>query len=183
MPPLGILQRVSMPCPLTLMSETPAPFVSSLAAVRPEWIDYNGHLNMAYYGVLFDTFGDEIYDLIGFGAQYAASSGHTTYSAEAHICYLRELHDGDQVYCHIHLIDFDEKRFHFYQELFHAEGWCAATCESLGLHIDRSGPRVAPMPASIQSALAALHAAHSQLPRPDRVGRRIAIPRHRPGSR
>jgi acyl-CoA thioester hydrolase len=154
-----------------------APFVTSAKPVLPEWIDYNGHLNMAYYGVLFDTLGDELYDVIGFGADYAATSGHTTYSAEAHICYLRELHEGDNVYCHIHLIDFDEKRFHFYQELYHTDGWRAATCEALGLHIDRSGPRVAPMPRDILDRLARIHAAHSALPTPDRVGRRIAIPR------
>ena len=36
-----------------------APFRSSVTLVRPEWIDYNGHMNMAYYGVLFDEAADE----------------------------------------------------------------------------------------------------------------------------
>ena len=44
-----------------------APFVSSLMRVEPQWIDYNGHLNMAYYNVLFDRAVDEVYELLGLG--------------------------------------------------------------------------------------------------------------------
>ena len=39
-----------------------APFVSSVMRVEPGWIDYNGHLNMAYYHVLFDRAVDEAVD-------------------------------------------------------------------------------------------------------------------------
>ena len=51
-----------------------APFVSSLMRVEPQWIDYNGHLNMAYYNVLFDRAVDEVYELIGIGAEYLEKS-------------------------------------------------------------------------------------------------------------
>jgi acyl-CoA thioester hydrolase len=47
-----------------------APFVSSVMRVEPGWIDYNGHLNMAYYNVLFDRAVDEAFELIGCGANY-----------------------------------------------------------------------------------------------------------------
>ena len=49
----------------------PAPFLSSVMQIEPQWIDYNGHLNMAYYNVLFDRAGDEAFDLLGCGAGYA----------------------------------------------------------------------------------------------------------------
>ena len=153
----------------------PAPFRSSLMPVRPEWTDYNGHMNMAYYGVLFDEAADEIYPQIGFGPAYQ-KTGFTTYTAEFHICYLRELHEGDQVNVILQLLDFDEKRFHTWQEIWHEDGWCAATGETLGLHIDQSGPNVAPMPAEILARLEQMHADHSKLPRPERAGRRIGIP-------
>ena len=68
------------------------PFRSTVMRVRPEWIDYNGHLNMAYYSVLFDQGADQIFEQMGFGPDYQARTGHTTYSAEFHISYLRELH-------------------------------------------------------------------------------------------
>lgn len=153
------------------------PLICSPMKIRPDWIDYNGHLNMAYYGVIFDLSSDEIFARLGMGPDYRANRGFTTYSAEFHICYLREVKQGDEVHCSFQLIDHDEKRFHFYQEMFHADGWLAATGEGLGLNIDISGPRVAPMPADIQANFAELSRAHSGLPRPERVGRGIGIRR------
>ena len=154
-----------------------APLRSSLRSVKPEWIDYNGHLNMAYYSVLFDQSFDDIYPLIGFGTDYLEQTGCTTYVAEFHICYLRELHEGDETYATMQLIDHDEKRFHCYQELYHADGWLEATAEGLTLHVDQSGPRVAPMPDFIQAKFAEMQAAHAGLPLPPRVGSKIGINR------
>lgn len=113
--------------------------------VRPEWIDFNGHLNMAYYNVLFDTSVDQAYELLGFGPDYQ-KTGCTTYVAEFHVCYVRELHENDEVFVTLQILDHDAKRFHTYQELYHADGWLAATAEGLTLHVDQSGPRVAEMP-------------------------------------
>lgn len=155
---------------------SPAPFRSSVHTVRPEWIDYNGHMNMAYYAVIFDEAADEIYPQLGFGPDYQ-TTGFTTYTAEFHICYLRELHLNDRVTVTLQLLDFDEKRFHTYQEIWHEDGWCAATGEAMGLHVDQSGPKVAPMPASIQAELQKLYDMHRDLPRPDRAGRKIGITR------
>ena len=153
------------------------PYISTVMTVKPEWIDYNGHLNMAYYNVLFDQGVDEIYEAFGFGPDYAKTRGHTTYTAEFHICYVRELHEGDPVRVSTQLLDHDTKRFHTYQELWHEDGWLAATAEGLGLHIDMSGPRVAPMPEDIFARLAAMKAEHDTLGWPERAGRSIAIAR------
>ncbi|MGH1577626.1 thioesterase family protein [Planktotalea sp.] len=154
-----------------------APHRSSLQTVQPQWIDHNGHLNMAYYNVLFDRGADELFAEFGFDPDYIARTGHSTFSAEFHVCYLRELHEGDQVYVTSQLLDFDEKRFHFFQELYHEDGWLSATGEGLGLHIDMSGPRVAPMSAETYATLKKLHAQHSKLPYPERAGRKIGITR------
>lgn len=145
--------------------------------VKPEWIDYNGHLNMAYYNVLFDRCADEVYDLMGFGPEYHARTGNTTYVAEFHLAYARELHVNDPVTVTFQLIDHDAKRFHSYQEIRHQDGWLAATGEALTLHVDQSGPRVAPMPGDVLDKVAALAAAHAALPRPARVGASIGIKR------
>jgi len=147
---------------------------SNLMRVKPEWIDYNGHLNMAYYNVLFDESVDELYPQMGFGLDYL-KTGCTTYMAEFHVCYLRELHEGDEVYVDFQLIDFDSKRFHCYQELRHKDGWLAATAEGLTLHVDQSGPRVAPMPDHIIANLTKMTEDQSDMPRPERIGRRIGI--------
>ena len=152
-----------------------APFRSSLRTVRPEWIDYNGHLNMAYYNVLFDECADEIYEQMGFGPDYHSATGNTTYLAEFHVAYVRELHVNDPVTITFQLIDFDAKRFHSYQEIWHQDGWMAATGEALTLHVDQSGPRVAPMPSDVLAKVTELHEKHANLPRPDRVGASIGL--------
>ncbi|HEY9039911.1 MAG TPA: thioesterase family protein [Roseovarius sp.] len=153
------------------------PAMSDWMTVRPEWIDFNGHLNMAYYNVLFDNGIDDIYRLIGFGANYARTRGMTTYVADFRVRYLRELHEGDRVRCAFYLLDHDAKRFHCFQQLYHEDGWMAATAEGLTLHVDMAGPRVAPMPADIAANVAAMQAAHDLLPRPHGVGLPIGIPR------
>jgi acyl-CoA thioester hydrolase len=147
--------------------------------VREEWTDYNGHLNMAYYQVLFDRGCDEVFDHLGIGAAYAHSRRLTIYTAETHVCYLRELHAGATVRCSFRLLDYDEKRLHAFQEMHHADGWLAATCELLSLHVDMSGPTVVAFPADIMPGIQALAAAHAGLAWPERAGRVIAIKRSR----
>ena len=154
-----------------------APHRSRAMTVQSDWIDYTGHLNMAYYNVLFDRGADDLFAEFGIGPDYPKTRGFSTFSAEFHVCYLRELHEGDEVYVTSQLIDVDEKRFHFYQELYHSDGWLSATGEGLGLHIDMSGPKVAPMPEDVFAKIQALFEKHQALERPERVGRRIGIAR------
>ena len=63
-----------------------APFVSSVMRVEPQWIDYNGHLNMAYYNVLFDRAVDEAYELLGIGADYVDAAARTRPSPPKCMC-------------------------------------------------------------------------------------------------
>jgi acyl-CoA thioester hydrolase len=154
-----------------------APFVSAVMQVEPGWIDYNGHLNMAYYNVLFDRAVDEVYELLGCGLAYLEAAKHSTFTAEAHVRYLRELHAGDPVRVTFQLLDFDAKRMHYFEQLFHAdEGWLSATSENMVLHVDMTAKKTAPFPAAIASQLTRMRAAHAILPVPEGVGRRIAMP-------
>ena len=134
-----------------------APFQSTVMTVKPEWIDFNGHLNMAYYGVLFDLGADQMFDHFGFGPDYQTRTGNTTYTVEFHLSYVRELHVDDVVTVTFQLIDCDAKRFHSYQEIFHEDGWLAATGEAMSLHVDQSGPRVAPMPDDVFAKIEAFN--------------------------
>ena len=154
-----------------------APFVSSVMRVEDHWIDYNGHLNMAYYNVLFDRAVDEAYELIGVGVDYVQDRRHSFFTAEVHLRYLRELHAGDQVRVTFQLIDFDRKRLHTFEQLFHAEhGWVAATSENLSLHVDMAARKTAAFPAEVTRRLAQMKASHARLPRPEAAGRRSAMP-------
>jgi acyl-CoA thioester hydrolase len=154
-----------------------APFVSSVMRVEPGWIDYNGHLNMAYYNVLFDRCVDEAYELIGCGLAYLEQTRHSTFTAEVHVRYLRELHAGDPVRVTFQLLGYDAKRIHYFEELRHAEeGWLSATSENMTLHVDMTAKKTVPFPDFIAARLARMKAAHARLPLPDGAGRRIAMP-------
>jgi acyl-CoA thioester hydrolase len=154
-----------------------APFVSSVMRVEPGWIDYNGHLNMAYYNVLFDRAVDEAYELLGCGIAYLEKNRHSTFTAEVHVRYLRELNAGDPVRVTFQLLAFDQKRMHYFEQLFHAEeGWLSATSENMALHVDMTARKTAPFPEHIRHRLTRMQQAHAHLPTPDGAGRRIAMP-------
>ena len=155
-----------------------APFVSSPMRVEPQWIDYNGHLNMAYYHVLFDRAVDEVFSLVGLTRDYVETRHASTFAAECHILYKRELTEGDLVRVTAQLIAFDDKRLHYYLEMRHAnEGWLAATSENLSLHVDMVHRKVTPFPADILANIALMKAAHSMMPLPATIGRIIGMPR------
>ena len=151
------------------MTQTP-PFMSSFMEVKPEWIDHNGHLNMAYYNVLFDHGVDEAYVHLGFGPNYIKDYKHTTFTADFRVRYLRELHVGNKVRVAFQLLDSSDRAFHFAQWLYHEDGWLSATAEGVGLHIDMSGPRVAPYLPHVAEKMQAVLDMHKTLPRPDFVG-------------
>jgi acyl-CoA thioester hydrolase len=159
------------------MTEPPTPFISSVMTVEPQWIDYNGHLNMAYYNVLFDRAVDEVYELLGIGPSYLKRSGHSTFTAEVHVRYLREIHEGDPVRVEFQLLDFDEKRIHYFETLKHAEeGWVSAKSENMTLHVDMTTKKVVPFPDDVLRALAAMKEAHAKLSVPAGAGRSIKMP-------
>lgn len=154
----------------------PAPVKSEVMSVREDWIDYNGHLNMAYYNVLFDTAVDQVFERLGLGPDYVKSRNASYFTAEVHVCYVRELSVNMPVIGTLQLIDHDLKRAHFYQELRHAEeGWLSATSEQMSLHVDMAARKVSPWPEDILQNLANLADAQRALPRPERAGRHIEI--------
>jgi acyl-CoA thioester hydrolase len=155
----------------------PAPFLSSVMQIEPQWIDYNGHLNMAYYNVMFDRAIDELWLQLGIGPTYMKARQGSTFTAECHVRYLREIHLGDPVQVSILLVAADEKRLHTFEELRHAgEGWLSATSENMTVHIDMTARKTAPFPSDIRARIEAVAKAHAAVPRPDGVGRKIAMP-------
>jgi acyl-CoA thioester hydrolase len=155
-----------------------APFVSSVMRVEPSWIDFNGHLNMAYYNVLFDRAVDEVYELLGVGEPYVTKRRHSFFTAEVHLRYLRELRADTPVRVTFQLLDFDAKRIHYFEQLFHAtEGWVSATSENLALHVNIDQKKTAPFPEDVALRLAQMQRSHTKLPRPEAAGGRISMRR------
>jgi acyl-CoA thioester hydrolase len=154
-----------------------APFACYEGAVLPEWIDLNGHMNLAYYTVLFDWATDLLFETIGIGRQYKDMTGHGTFVVETHNRYERELLVGEKVRVASQILGADAKRIHLGHEMFRlADGKRSATQELLFLSIDLARRRVVPFQPEAQQRVSRAAAAHAVLPRPDWAGRHIALP-------
>ena len=156
------------------------PFRSSIMQIEPQWIDYNGHLNMAYYNVMFDRAIDQLWSELGIGPAYMKQRLGSTFTAECHVRYLREIHLGDPMQVSVWLLEADDKRLHTFEELRHAsEGWISATSENMSLHIDMSTRKVSPFPPDIRERIKTIAKAHNAVPRPEGIGRNVAMPSKR----
>lgn len=157
---------------------TSLPLTPFRAAVAPEWIDYNGHMNVAYYVLAFDRATDRLLDYLGIGEAYRRTTNHSIFALEAHVTYERELRASDPFTIGSRLIDADRKRLHLFHTMTKGDaGELAATIEVMALHVDLAGPRSAPIPAEAFAKIEALLAAHRQLPVPPQLGRKIGIRR------
>ena len=146
------------------------------ATVKPEWIDYNGHLNMAYYVLMFDNATDKFFDLIDLGIDYASRSLHSAFVLETHVTYQQEVSLDDRLRFTLQLIDTDEKRLHYYLEMFHVEhGFRASTSEQIAMHVDLTERRSKPFPKVMKQQIDLILKAHSNLAPPDNVGRSIGL--------
>ena len=154
-----------------------APYERFEGEVLPEWIDYNGHMNLAYYTVLFDQATDMLFDVLGLGLDYRRATQMGTFVAETHNRYERELLVGARVRVATQIVAADDKRLHLAHEMFALEGGHrTATQELMFLHVDLALRRVSPFPPDLRRRIADAAAAHAALPRPDWIGRRIAMP-------
>lgn len=144
--------------------------------VKPEWIDENGHMNVAWYVLAFDLAVDKLWERIGVTPEYRATTKGTTFAVESHVTYQRELMEGDEYFITLQILAYDEKRIHQFQRLYHAEqGFLAATGEWMNLHVNLEARRVQPWPENIFLELAKLADAQSPLAFPAEAGSRITI--------
>jgi len=156
--------------------DIPIPFAEARAVVRPEWIDYNGHMNVGYYSVVFDIAADAFFEFLGLTREFRSHHGATTFALEQHLNFLREVNEGDALRFEARLLDFDAKRFHFYQEMFRiGDDRPAASCEGLSAHVSTVTRKTAAMPQPLLTRLAAIRQAHAVLERPWQVGHAISV--------
>ncbi|WP_083097724.1 thioesterase family protein [Pseudophaeobacter leonis] len=155
----------------------PAPIAVDAQQVLPEWIDYNGHMNVGYYGVAFGRAIEQIFVAhIGNGERHVRASGQGLYVLQSQFQFLRELKVGQAFEVSFLLIDHDHKRVHFWSELS-VEGQVCATQEVLAMHVHHKSARSVAFPAWLQRRLARLLADHAPLPRPSQLGASLGIRR------
>jgi acyl-CoA thioester hydrolase len=153
-----------------------APLALHSEVVRPEWIDYNGHMNVAYYVLAFDHATDALLDYLDLGVAYRRRTNKSVFVLETHVTYDREVHAGDPLRFTTQILGYDAKRLHVFHHMYHATaGFLAATTELIALHVDLAERRSAPMPDAALAKIEALVRAHAALPKPPQAGRVIGI--------
>ncbi|MEQ8207032.1 MAG: thioesterase family protein [Woeseia sp.] len=150
----------------------------SEGVVIPDWIDVNGHMNVAYYVLIFDRAVDDLWARLGITDEYIATTRGSTFAVENHITWQRELKEGERYVVTSQLLAYDEKRIHQLQRMYHAdEGFLAATGEWMNLHVNLDTRRVSPWPEQTLRELAALVSEQGDLPLPAEAGKKMHVKR------
>jgi acyl-CoA thioester hydrolase len=154
----------------------PSPWIGALQKVEEQWTDYNGHLNMAYYAVLFDHSAEEMFETFGLGPSYVKQTNCSFFTLETHTTYAHEIHAGELVRIENQIIDADAKRVHYVQQMFHAtENWLCCVLEVMVAHVDLAATKTTPFPQNVQSRIDQMANGHKALELPKQVGHKIGI--------
>ena len=118
-------------------------FLSSQKIIK-DWIDYNNHMNVSYYLLIFDKFGADILnDTFKMGEHSAKTTNKSTMIVESHITYNQELQLNDEVDINCVYFDHDKKRLQYKMEMIHKEKkFLASTIEVLALYVDLNSRKV-----------------------------------------
>lgn len=151
-------------------------FTVTEGAVLPEWIDINGHMNVAYYVLAFDKAVDDLWARLGITDEYIRSGAGTTFAVECHVTYQRELREADPYRVTSEILAYDEKRIHQFQRMYHAEeNYLSATAEWMNLHVALETRRVSPWPEFVLQALEEFTKSQADAEFPQEAGKRMSI--------
>ena len=144
--------------------------------ISPDWTDYNGHMNVAYYVLVFDHAIDAFFEDVGLDEAYRTQTGGSIFTVESHITYQREVMEGTEVDISTRVIEVDEKRIHLFQTMRESgSDVTSATLELMILHVNLNTRKTAPFEAGIRDRLMALKESHAQEPLDKEVGRHVGL--------
>ena len=150
--------------------------VSYATTVKRDWLDYNDHMNVAYYVMAFDLAIDAFTEVIGLSREYVEHRHRSTVALESHITYRREASLGNELRIDTRVIDFDGKRAHLCQEMYRGDQ-LLATQETLSISFDTAARKSCMFDDAIAQGYERMVAAQSKLPVPTWLGRSVGIRR------
>ena len=158
---------------------TARPLFSVEANVRPEWIDFNGHMNMGFYAVAFDYVGTERYFAhLGLSEEIFTVEQKSTFTLGMNIDYIQEVFEGDSLRFTTQLMDYDHKRLHYFHSMYNIDkDYLAAVNECLTMYIDMRTRRSTAFSAEQQARFALELELDSQHGAPAGFGRKLGIRR------
>ena len=141
--------------------------------VRPEWVDYNGHMSDFLYGHVFGEAMDAMYRGVGID-DASRKSGRMFYTAESHVKHLGEAKVGEPLFATTQILSIDDKRLHVFHRLYRKrDNAMIATGEQMHLYVDTTGPKSTAMEPALRAKLDAVRKRHASLPTPAEAGRPI----------
>lgn len=153
------------------------PFSTFRCEVRAEWVDYNGHMHDASYGIVLSDANEEVFAALGLSGDYRALHGASLYTVESHIRYLAECSLGQIVTARTIMLEASTKKVRLYTELHHDDGRVAATGDFVYLHVEPAAGGVVPLPDDRHQRVREMLTAHAGLARPDHLGLGIGAAR------
>jgi carnitine 3-dehydrogenase len=146
--------------------------------VRPEWVDYNGHMTDSRYLQVFGDATDALFRRVGVDDSYR-KSGRAMYTVESHVTHLNEAKALEGLYVTTQLLSVDNKRVHLFHHLRRTrDNAVVATCEQIYLHVDTEAGKASAMDALVHSKLDAIRQSHADLVTPEQKGRHVGAPRN-----
>ena len=151
-------------------------YTSSAGVVKPDWIDFNGHMTIARYLDAFTEGVVSFYDYLGVGEAYRREMGYSLFALENHSSYQRELLEGDPISMSSQLLAFDKNKMRYFSRLYHAgKQEQAAAVEMFVINVDLTHRRAVDFPPAVLERLQAVLISHSKRPFPVEAGRAIAL--------
>jgi carnitine 3-dehydrogenase len=145
--------------------------------VRPEWVDYNGHMTDSRYLQVFGDSTDVLLRLVGVDDAYRRG-GLSFYTVESHVTHQSEAKAMQPLYTTVQILGLDDKRLHLFHSLHRrVDGGLVATGEQIYLHVSTKAGKAASMPPAVRAQLESLRAAHASLPEPVQAHRYVGMPR------
>lgn len=145
--------------------------------VRPEWIDFNGHMTDAAYAIIFSYSLNELMNFIRLNEQGRAGYDYTIFTLETRLIYLKEAKEGEALHVTMQLIDTDTKRLHVFFTMENKSGDCLATSEQMLIGMDTKAHQSAVFPDSVQTVIDRIWDKDQEKEIPKEVGRIIGIRR------
>jgi carnitine 3-dehydrogenase len=171
----GAAARAAIGNPAALEDGKPLRLIETW--VRPEWVDYNGHMTDSRYLQVFGDATDALFRAVGVDDAYR-ESGRALYTVETHVTHSAQAMALEPLYVTTQILGLDDKRVHLLHNLYRRRDEClVASAEQLYLHVNRSAAKAAPMDRGVHARLQKIHAAHARIEPPQRTGRRLSLSR------
>tara|TARA_B100000963_G_scaffold217300_1_gene189486 strand:+ start:121 stop:618 length:498 start_codon:yes stop_codon:yes gene_type:complete len=146
--------------------------------VKPDWIDANDHMNVAYYVLAFDQAIHSHWEKLGMTDNFVSETFSSTFAVESHITWQKEMRINEPYFITTQILSFDSKRIHQFMRMYHAEKkFIAATAEWLNLHINLDARKVTPWPDMIFKKISKSAKRHEIWNWPKEAGKKIQVPK------